>query len=74
MYVLKMAETMCVRQIKVVSYNMHGFNQGYTAMDELINNVNPDVFLCQEHWLTPANLHKFEDFLQITFVSVVRQW
>jgi len=56
-----MADTVCVNQITVVSYNMHGFNQGYVTMDELINSVNPDVFLCQEHWLTPANLHKFED-------------
>ena len=43
-------------------------------MDELINSVDTDVFLCQEHWLTPANLHKFaRTILQITFVSVVRQ-
>ena len=61
MRVHKMADTVCVNQITVVSYNMHGFNQGYVTMDELINSVNPDVFLCQEHWLTPANLHKFDD-------------
>jgi len=45
---------------------MHGFNnQGYSAnaIQEMINIIDPDVFLCQEHWLTPANLHKFHVFM-----------
>jgi exonuclease III len=49
------------RRIKVVSFNMHGFNQGCAAIDELISNYSPDVVLLQEHWLTPVNLHKFDD-------------
>lgn len=49
------------RQLKVVSFNMHGFNQGFPAIDEMINSIDPDIFLCHEHWLTPANLHKFDD-------------
>ena len=49
------------RQLKIVSFNMHGFNQGFSAVDELIHKIDPDVVLCQEHWLTPANLHKFND-------------
>ena len=49
------------RELKIVSYNLHGFNQGYFTVDELISSIDPDVFLCQEHWLTPANLHKFAD-------------
>ena len=47
--------------IKIVSYNMHGFNQGYAAIDHLISSENPDIFFCQEYWLTPANLQKFDD-------------
>ena len=49
------------RHLKIVSLNMHGFNQGFSAIDEMIKCLKPDVFLCQEHWLTPANLHKFHD-------------
>ena len=49
------------RQLKIVSFNMHGFNQGFSAVDELIHKIDPDAVLCQEHWLTPANLHKFND-------------
>jgi exonuclease III len=41
---------------------MHGFNQGCETINELIDNYNPDVFLLQEHWLTPANLCKFDVF------------
>ena len=48
--------------LKIVSFNMHGFNQGCVAIDELINNCAPDIFLIQEHWLTPANLAKFDVF------------
>jgi exonuclease III len=41
---------------------MHGFNQGCETVKELIDDYNPDVFLFQEHWLTPANLCKFYIF------------
>ena len=49
-------------ELKIVSFNMHGFNQGCVAIDELINNYAPDIFLIQEHWLTPANLSKLDVF------------
>ena len=49
------------RTLKVVCYNMHGFNQGCPTIDELIHSHNPDIFLLQEHWLTPANLYKFDN-------------
>ena len=47
--------------IKVISYNMHGFNQGYCTVRDLICSDHPDIILCQEHWLTPSNLYKFND-------------
>jgi endonuclease/exonuclease/phosphatase family metal-dependent hydrolase len=46
--------------LKLISYNMHGFNQGHPTVTELINEINPDIFLLQEHWLTPANLDSFD--------------
>lgn len=48
-------------KLQIVSYNMHGFNNGYHVVDELSVSVNPDVFIVQEHWLTPANLSKFDE-------------
>lgn len=36
-------------------------NQGYSVVDEMINSIDPDIFLCQEHWLTPTNLDKFNN-------------
>ena len=39
---------------------MHGFHQGYSVIEDLIDQAKPDLFLLQEHWLTPANLSKFE--------------
>lgn len=50
-----------IRRLKILSFNLHGFNQGSVTIKDLIDNDNPDIILCQEHWLTPASLHKFED-------------
>jgi len=38
---------------------MHGFNQGSHAVTDLIYKMSPEIFLLQEHWLTPANLNNF---------------
>ena len=46
--------------VKLVTYNMHGFFQGLTVIEDLISTENPDIILLQEHWLTPDNLNKFE--------------
>ena len=35
----------------------------------LIDNYNPDVFLLQEHWLTPSNLSNFDCFSDYFFVG-----
>ena len=34
-------------QVKIVSFNMHGFFQGCPVLDDMINKFNPDVFLLQ---------------------------
>ena len=50
-------------EVFVISYNMHGYNQGVTALNLLIESKQPDVIMLQEHWLTPTNLYKFsQDF------------
>ena len=46
--------------LSVVSFNMHGFNQGCHTVRDLINESRPDIFLLQEHWLTPSNLGGFD--------------
>ena len=51
----------CGRVLSVISYNMHGFNGGYPTVRDYILQERPDIFLLQEHWLTPANLSKFDD-------------
>jgi len=48
--------------ISVVSYNMHGFNQGFSTVRDLCISDKPNIFLLQEHWLAPCNLVKFEQF------------
>lgn len=42
----------------VVSYNMHGFNQGLSSVNYLIETITPDIISLQEHWLTSANLDR----------------
>jgi len=51
--------------LSIVSYNMHGYNQGSHTVRDLMISSKPDIFILQEHWLTPANLSRFdEDFSQ----------
>ena len=45
----------------VISYNMHGFNQGLEGTKEMIYKLCPDVIAVQEHWLTPANIYKLSE-------------
>jgi len=46
----------CDCSINIVSFNMHGFNQGCHT----VSAISAEIFLLQEHWLTPTNLYKFE--------------
>ena len=56
-----MASNSNEHNLTVISYNMHGYNQGFTTVRDLSSSLKPDVFLLQEHWLTPANLCKFDN-------------
>ena len=47
--------------LRVMSFNMHGFNQRLLALISLISNFELGIILLQEHWLTPANLSKFNE-------------
>ena len=53
--------------LSVVSYNMHGFYQGAPTIDLLIAEHGPDIFMLQEHWLTPTNLCSFEKHFDLYF-------
>jgi exonuclease III len=63
--VLSLNVTMAsLSSLSVVTFNMHGFNQGRSTLDHLCsaNEVNIDVIFVQEHWLTPGNLDKIKLF------------
>jgi len=55
-------------RLVVISYNMHGYNQGCAGVLELINKIKPDVVMVQEHWLTPDNLSKLDRISNDYFV------
>ena len=58
------ADVRCL-PLSIMSYNMHGYNQGFQTLRDLTLSMSPDIILLQEHWLTPANLYKFDqDFSQ----------
>jgi len=44
------------RQLTVVSYNLHGFNQGKVLLRSL--SSSSDILFVQEHWLAPFELDK----------------
>ena len=48
--------------LKIISFNMRGFHQGRSVIEDIIAQENPDVLLLQEHWLTPDNLYLFDRY------------
>ena len=52
---------MASSNISLISYNFRGYNQGRIALLDIVASKAPDVVLCQEHWLTPDNLCKFDE-------------
>lgn len=44
--------------LKCVSYNLHGFNQGKSLLVELMKDNN--IICVQEHWLPSAEFHQLE--------------
>lgn len=55
-----MCATAADRKLRIVSFNLHGLNQGKDAIEEIVLSYEPDIILLQEHWLTPANLSKLD--------------
>ena len=53
-----------VKDFSVVSYNLHGYNQGAPLLKSMCssNEFNIDCICIQEHWLTPFNLNKLSTF------------
>jgi hypothetical protein len=48
--------------LKLVSFNLHGFNQASDEIESLIVNLMPTCLLLQEHWLTSDNLSKLDRY------------
>jgi len=47
--------------IRVVSYNLHGFNQGIPVLRQL--SVESEIILMQEHWLSSDMLYRIDALL-----------
>jgi len=47
-------------ELNIMCYNLHGFYQGFSVINDSIASDKPHVFLLQEHWLTPSNLSLFD--------------
>jgi len=58
--------------LNIVSYNLHGFNQGYPLLSCLCESF--DIILLQEHWLYPDELSRLDsvnsDFLSVSVSSM----
>lgn len=47
-----------ISQTSIISYNLHGFNQGSALLCEFCNTIKPEIIFIQEHWLSSINLDK----------------
>jgi exonuclease III len=48
--------------LNIVSFNMHGFNQGIIQLKTLCNINQYEVIFLQEHWLTSDTIAQFNYF------------
>ena len=46
--------------VSVMTYNMHGMNQGRVLLTEICAKGSVDVILLQEHWLASKALQQFD--------------
>jgi len=49
--------------LQIVSYNLHGLNQGRSLLTELCNSSAQIIFI-QQHWQTPSSIDKILCFSQ----------
>jgi hypothetical protein len=54
-------------KFKIISFNLHGLNQGELLLKYICDEIKPDVLFIQEHWLCPDSINKLQsinsDFL-----------
>lgn len=66
------SQNVSFKKFSVVTYNVHGFNQGKSLLPDLY--VTHDVVPVQEHWLTPAFLFRInsiaKDFVRFNMSSM----
>ena len=55
-------------RLTVISYNLHGLNQGTAGVTEVMNKLGPEVIMVQEHWLSTDNLSKLSEISDDYFV------
>ena len=48
-------------QLTIMTYNMHGFNQGNVFLSEACSEGICDVFFIQEHWQTNSNIQRLSN-------------
>jgi len=53
-------------EVKIVSYNMHGYKQGSVLLPTLCKDFK--IIFLQEHWLLPDDLDKIEHLTNMDFV------
>ena len=47
--------------VNIISYNLHGLNQGKSLLFDLCN-TGANILFIQEHWQTPINMSKILNF------------
>lgn len=56
--------------LSIMTYNMHGFNQGEPLLSNVCTNNLYDIICLQEHWLSGNNLSQFNRFSEFTCYGI----
>ena len=50
-----------IHKFRIVSYNLHGINNGRSFLVDLCNDSDVSIVAVQEHWLTDDNLYQLSN-------------
>jgi len=58
----------------IVSYNLHGLNNGRSGLVELCEKPDTYIIAVQEHWLAPDKLHLLNDVQGLVYLPCLIGW
>lgn len=65
-----MSKSLDINKLNILTYNLHGWNQAETFLQDACDNNRFHILNIQEHWTSPSNMSKFNRFSNYTWFGI----